>query len=60
MYAIPIILVLQDFKTVKDQLRVSKISGSEIWNIAIHEDLEKLWMVNLKKKRFSVGVEEVW
>ena len=30
MYSIPILLVLQDFKTVKDQLRVSKVSGSEI------------------------------
>ena len=30
MYSIPIILVLQDFKAVKEQLRVSKISGSEI------------------------------
>ena len=30
MYSIPIILVLRDFKTVKEQLRVSKISGSEI------------------------------
>lgn len=57
MYSIPILLVLQDFKTVRDQLRVSKVSGSEIWNIVIHEGLEELWMVNLKKKRFAAGVE---
>ena len=57
MYSIPIILVLQDFKAVKEQLRVSKISGSEIWNTVIHGDVQKLWMVNLKKKRFTVGVE---
>ena len=57
MYSIPIILVLQDFKAVKEQLRVSKISVSEIWNTVIQGDLQKLWMVNLKKKRFTVGVE---